>query len=69
MVEMSQHKNIESFSLSNEGVGIAVVEVIAGRGFVTLQHQLRREDVHRSTNIRIIQMYKGRDVFTKSIGS
>ena len=69
MVEMLQHKNIESFSLSNEGVGIAVVEVIAERGFVTLQHQLRREDVHRSTNIRIIQMCKGRDVFTKSTGS
>ena len=44
-----------------------MVEVIAGRGFVTLKHQLRREDVHRSTNISIIQVE--RDVFTKSIGS
>jgi hypothetical protein len=49
--------------------GTAVVEVIAERGFVTLQRQLRHEDVHRSTNISIFQMYKERDVFTESIGS
>jgi hypothetical protein len=51
---MPQHKNFGSFNLSNKGVRSdfesAVVEVIAERGFVTLQLQLRREDVHRSTN-------------------
>jgi len=46
-----------------------VVEVIAGRGFVTLKHQLRREDVHRSINISIIQVDKEGDVVTESIGS
>lgn len=58
----------ESGLLIRSSLGTAVVEVIAGRGFVTLQHQLRREDLHRSTNISIIQIDKERDV-TESIGS
>jgi hypothetical protein len=69
MVEMSQHKDFGSFNLSNEGFGTAVVEVIAGREFVTLQRQLRHEDVHRSINISIFQMYEERDVFPESIES